>query len=84
MLSLGYDLTQPLLAGIVTSLPAQRGLAIGLNVFSLFVVFGLGSLVFKGLLHFGFATALAVFGVAGLLAAVVAVTLFRTEMAGGQ
>ncbi len=84
VLSLGYDLTQPLLAGIVTSLSAQRGQAMGLNMFTLFVGFGLGSLVFQELLHLGFATALVVFGVAGLLAAAVAVPLFRTETAGGH
>ncbi len=84
VLSLGYDLTQPLLAGIVTSLSAQRGQAMGLNVFTLFVGFGLGSLGFQGLLRLGFATALIAFGVAGLLAAAVAVPLFRTETAGSH
>jgi hypothetical protein len=45
-LSLGYDMTQPLFAGIVTSLGGKRaGQAMGLNVFTLFVGFGLGSLV---------------------------------------
>jgi len=81
VLSLGYDLTQPPLAGIATSLSGQRGQAMGFNVFTLFVGFGLGSLVFQGLLHLGFATALVLFGVAGLLAAAVAVPLFRTETA---
>lgn len=32
-LSLGYDMTQPLLAGIVTDLGPARGVAMGLNVF---------------------------------------------------
>ncbi|BBX88351.1 MFS transporter [Mycolicibacterium aubagnense] len=41
----GYDLTQPLLAGIVTQLSAQRGQAMGLNVCTLFIGFGAGSLV---------------------------------------
>lgn len=84
VLSLGYDLTQPLLAGIVTSLPGPRGRAMGLNVFTLFVGFGLGNLAFQGLLHLGFLTALAVFGAAGLAAAAVAVPLFATETAGGR
>jgi len=40
-LSLGYDMTQPLLAGIVISLDAKRGgEAMGLNVFALFTGFG--------------------------------------------
>ncbi len=46
VLSLGYDMTQPLLAGIVTDLGPNRGQAMGLNVFTLFTGFGLGSLVF--------------------------------------
>jgi hypothetical protein len=36
VLSLGYDMTQPLLAGVVTSLGGRRpGQAMGLNVFTL-------------------------------------------------
>ena len=47
VLSLGYDMTQPLFAGIVTALGGKRaGQAMGLNVFTLFVGFGLGSLIF--------------------------------------
>src|SRR3546814_8559389 len=34
LLSLGYDLTQPLLAGIVTDLSPKRGQAMALNVFT--------------------------------------------------
>ncbi len=55
VLSLGYDMTQPLFGGIVTSLGGKRaGQAMGLNVFMLFVGFGLGSLIFGELLRFGF------------------------------
>jgi hypothetical protein len=48
LLSLGYDMTQPLLAGIVTTLggPQRGGQAMGLHVFTLFTGFGLGSLLF--------------------------------------
>ena len=74
-LSLGYDMTQPLLAGIVTDLTPKRGLAMGLNVFTLFTGFGLGSLVFSGVLQFGLGIALAVFGTVALLAAMLAVPL---------
>ncbi|MFD0004116.1 MFS transporter [Streptomyces sp. NPDC127178] len=35
VLSLGYDMTQPLFGGIVTDLPGRRGQALGLNAFSL-------------------------------------------------
>lgn len=79
LLSLGYDLTQPLLAGIVTQLSQQRGQAMGLNVFTLFVGFGLGSLLFQVLLDKGFTAALVAFGAAGVLAAGVAVGAFRNE-----
>jgi predicted MFS family arabinose efflux permease len=79
VLSLGYDMTQPLLAGIVTDLSPKRGLAMGLNVFALFVGFGLGSLVFSLALRFGMSGALLLFGVAALIAAGLAVPLFRTE-----
>lgn len=79
VLSLGYDLTQPLLAGIVTQLSTQRGQAMGLNVFTLFVGFGLGSLLFQALLQAGFTPALVSFGLGGLLAAAAAIPLFRSE-----
>jgi len=80
VLSLGYDMTQPLLAGIVTSLDRKRaGQAMGLNVFMLFTGFGLGSYLFGEALRLGFGTALAMFAVAQLFAAVIAVRLFRSE-----
>lgn len=78
-LSLGYDMTQPPLGGIVTNLPAHRGLAMGLNVFALFTGMGLGALVFQLLLPAGFAAALTIFGTFALLAAAAAVILFRDE-----
>lgn len=79
VLSLGYDMTQPLLAGIVTDLSPKRGLAMGLNVFTLFTGFGLGSLVFSGTLRLGLNAAYLVFGGAALLAAMLALPLFRSE-----
>jgi predicted MFS family arabinose efflux permease len=84
VLSLGYDLTQPLLAGIVTQLSQNRGQAMGLNVFTLFVGFGLGSLIFQALLLASFNTALVTFGVAASIAAVLALRLFATETAGSS
>lgn len=78
-LSLAYDMTQPPLGGIVTALPGNRGQAMGLNVFTLFTGFGIGSLIFQALLPAGFPVTLAVFGLAALLAAVLAVPLFRQE-----
>jgi len=81
ILSLGYDMTQPLFAGIVTSLGGKRpGQAMGLNVFTLFVGFGLGSLIFGEVLRFGFGTALGVFAAAQALATIASVGLFRSEV----
>jgi predicted MFS family arabinose efflux permease len=84
MLSLGYDMTQPLLAGIVTTLggPQRGGQAMGLNVFTLFTGFGLGSLLFGVALSLGFDTALVMFSAVQLGAAVVAIPVFRAEAAG--
>ena len=79
LLSLGYDMTQPLLAGIVTDLGPNRGQAMGLNVFTLFVGFGSGSLVFGAMLPRGIETALNLFGVGAILAGSLAAFLFRSE-----
>ena len=80
ILSVGYDMTQPLFAGIVTSLdPKRGGQAMGLNVFALFTGFGIGSLFFGWVLQFGFGTALASFSAVQFLAATAALALFRRE-----
>jgi predicted MFS family arabinose efflux permease len=79
LLSLGFDLTQPLLAAIATDLKGPRGQAVALMAFSLFSGFGVGSLIFQGVLTLGFDTALVTFGVAGLLAALLAAVLFSSE-----
>jgi predicted MFS family arabinose efflux permease len=80
VLSLGYDMSHPLLAGISTSLnPSRRGLAMGLNSFSLFSGYGFGALAFEPLLKYGFDTALAVFAGAQLCLAMLAIPLFRGE-----
>lgn len=79
MLSLGFDLTQPLLAGIVTDLRGSRAQAVCLMAFTLFTGFGLGSLLFQMALTLGFTTALTIFGGVALLAAVIALGLFRDE-----
>lgn len=79
VLSLGYDLTQPLLAGIVTDLAPNKGQAMGLNVFVLFTGFGLGSLLFSAALRSGLGPAFVIFGAGALLAAALAIPLFRAE-----
>lgn len=79
-LSLGYDMTQPLLAGIVTSLdPKRAGQAMGLNVFALFTGFGLGSLFFGAALRLGFGAALGIFTVMQLVLTLFGIGQFRSE-----
>ncbi len=81
VLSLGYDMTQPLFAGIVTSLGGKRaGQAMGLNVFTLFVGFGLGSLVFGELLRLSFGVALSLFAGVELILALLSLLVFRSEV----
>jgi predicted MFS family arabinose efflux permease len=79
LLSLGYDLTQPLLAGIVTDLGPGRGQAVGLMAFILFLGFGVGSLIFGAMLPLGIATDLVIFGGGAFLAGLPAFVLFRAE-----
>jgi predicted MFS family arabinose efflux permease len=80
VLSLGYDMSHPLLAGIITSVtPARRGLAMGMNAFVLFTGFGLGALAFEALLQAGFTTALAVFSGVQLVLGLLAIPLFCHE-----
>ncbi|MBN8945089.1 MAG: MFS transporter [Rhizobiales bacterium] len=81
VLSLGYDMTQPLFAGIVTSLGGQRpGQAMGLNVFTLFLGFGLGSLIFGEMLRLGFGSALVLFAAIELALALLSLQIFRSEV----
>jgi hypothetical protein len=81
ILSLGYDMTQPLFGGIVTALGGKRaGQAMGLNVFFLFVGFGLGSLGFGALLRFGFVPAFSLFASLELILGGMACGLFRSEI----
>lgn len=83
LLSLGYDMTQPLFAGIVTSLGGKRpGQAMGLNVFMLFVGFGLGSLIFGELLRLGFDVAFGLFAAVEFVLALISLHIFRDERPG--
>jgi predicted MFS family arabinose efflux permease len=83
VLSLGFDMSHPLLTGIITSVDAdRRGQALGLNAFVLFSGFGLGSLVFQGLLmHRGFGFALTSFAIAEVGLAIAGFVAFRHEVA---
>ncbi|WP_263353280.1 MFS transporter [Acidicapsa acidisoli] len=79
-LSLGYDMSHPLLTGIITSVnPARRGLAMGMNAFVLFSGFGLGTLIFEVVLRSGFTISLAVFAAAQLCLGFLAIPLFSGE-----
>lgn len=84
LLSLGFDLTQPLLAGIATDLKGAKGQAVALMAFSLFTGFGLGSLLFQAALNLGFAGALGIFGGVAFIAAAAAAVLFRSERPDAQ
>ena len=81
-LSVGLDMTHPLMAGIVAALdPPRRGQAMGLNAFVLFTGLGFGAVAFQFLLTLGLPAALAIFGTVQLLLAVLAFKLFRSERA---
>lgn len=80
LLSLGYDLTQPLLGGIVTQLSANRGQAMGLNVFTLFIGTGAGALAFQAALAVGLTPGLVLFAAGAGAASVAAVRLFASEV----
>ncbi|WP_227749257.1 hypothetical protein [Paraburkholderia atlantica] len=82
ILSLGYDMTQPMFAGIVTTFGSKRpGQAMGLNVFALFVGAGFGRFAFGALEQSSFELAFASFAALELLLAFVALCLFRHERA---
>lgn len=80
-ISLGYDLTQPLFAGIVTEIGGKKqgGQAMGLNVFALFTGFGIGSLLFGEILRLGFDAALIIFASIQIFATLIAIPIFRKE-----
>jgi predicted MFS family arabinose efflux permease len=80
-LSVGFDMSHPLMAGVVTTLdPPRRGQAMGLNAFAVFVGFGAGSLIFQLLMRSGFAAALGTFGLVQLCLAYAAARVFQAEV----
>lgn len=79
-LSVGFDMSHPLMAGIVASLdPKRRGQAMGLNAFAIFTGFGMGSLAFQLLMQSGLSLALATFAAVQMGLAGVALCVFREE-----
>ena len=80
ILSLGYDMSHPPLAGIITSVnPARRGLSMGMNAFVLFSGYGLGTLIFEVVLRSGFTISLTIFAAAQLCIGFLAIPLFSGE-----
>jgi len=79
LLSLGFDLSHPLFAAIVTTFSAQKGAATGLFAFFLFSGYGLGSLLLSLIINIGLESAFQVFGGCLLLAAICAIFVFRKE-----
>jgi predicted MFS family arabinose efflux permease len=78
-LSLGFDLTQPLYAAIITTLSPKKGAATGLFAFFLFMGYGMGSLVFSLIINIGLNQTLRIFGGVAIAAACTAQYTFRKE-----
>jgi hypothetical protein len=79
-LSLGFDLTQPLLAGIITQVGKERGgQAMSVMAFMLFVGFGLGSYLFGLAIHLSLKDALIIFSIFEVILSVIAFGLFKKE-----
>lgn len=78
-LSLGFDMTHPLFAAIITTLSNQKGVAIGLFAFVMFMGYGLGSLVFSLIITIGLNESFMIFGLMAALGCVLSVFAFRKE-----
>lgn len=78
-LSFGFDMTHPLFAAIITTLSNQKGVAIGLFAFVMFMGYGLGSLVFSLIINVGLNESFKMFGVMAALGGGVSVFAFRNE-----
>ena len=78
-LSLGYDMTQPLFAGMATTIGDEqtRGLAVGLSACILFLGYGTGAFIFQLLNTGGLNLPFAVFGSFELLSGILAFWIFR-------
>ncbi|WCT10328.1 MFS transporter [Mucilaginibacter jinjuensis] len=76
-LSLGFDLTQPLYAAIITTLSPKKGAATGLFAFFLFMGYGLGSLVFSLIVNIGLNQTFRLFGIVAVVVSCIAVKVFR-------
>ena len=80
ILSLGFDMSHPLFAGIATTIDdRRRGQAMGLNTFAIFFGLGCGSLLFGHLAHRGLPHALRVFAMGQAALGLLAIPIFRGE-----
>ena len=79
-LSLGFDLTQPLLAGIITQVGKEKGgQAMSVMAFMLFVGFGLGGYLFGLAMQLSLTDALIIFSIFELILSGVAYIVFKKE-----
>lgn len=78
-LSLGFDMTHPLFAAIITTLSPQKGVAIGLFAFVMFMGYGLGSLVISLIINFGLNESFKLFGLIAALGAILSIFTFKKE-----
>ncbi|RBQ11488.1 MFS transporter [Pedobacter miscanthi] len=76
-LSLGFDMTHPLFAAIITTLSKQKGVAVGLFAFVMFMGYGLGSLVFSLIINIGLNESFKLFGFIAIIGAVVSAFTFK-------
>ena len=79
ILSLGFDMTHPLFAGIITNLSKQKGVAIGLFAFVMFMGYGLGSLAFSLIVNVGLNNSFKLFGLLAIVGAALSVIVFKNE-----
>lgn len=79
VLSLGFDLTQPLYAAIITTISTKKGVATGMFAFFLFMGYGLGSLIFSLIVNIGLNQTFRLFGIVAILVACIAVRSFKNE-----
>ncbi|SEI50834.1 Predicted arabinose efflux permease, MFS family [Dyadobacter sp. SG02] len=78
-LSLGFELSHPLFAAIITTFSANKGAATGLFAFFLFTGYGLGSLLLSLIVGIGLPLAFEIYGICALLTAILAIPGFRHE-----
>ncbi|WP_324290004.1 MFS transporter [Myroides injenensis] len=79
LLSLGFDLSHPLFAAIVTTFSSRKGATTGLFAFFLFIGYGLGSLVLSLIVHIGLELSFQLFAYAAFAASICSIYVFKDE-----